>query len=272
MPVYLSRMKLILTLSLICTLFCSVEMLQCFNDSFIVNCSAPLEETCLTANINAKGLINSTQVVKECSPFFSYGEATVSVNLGFLHIVSNQLFCNIDGCNKQTLQPAPNVLANGRQCPSCSSFRDTMCNSTVTCLGVEDQCFSGSVTPGINSTTVNLKGCTTSNVCISINQLLPSISQLLPSVNQLLPSAISISNLGNVFTCKTAPVTVTTAPVTVTTAPVTVTTAPVTVTTAPVTVTTASVIVTTGPVTATAWSIRLSLVPLLLGLTISKLI
>ncbi|XP_024278839.1 uncharacterized protein LOC112252113 [Oncorhynchus tshawytscha] len=249
MPVYLSRMKLILTLSLICTLFCSVEMLQCFNNSFIVNCSAPFGETCLTATINAKGLINSTQVVKECSPIFSYGEATVSVNLGFLHIASNQLFCNIDGCNKQTLQSAPN-LANGRQCPSCSSFRDTMCNSTVTCLGVEDQCFSGSVTPGINSTTVNLKGCTTSNVCISIYQLLPSITQLLPSVNQLLPSAISFSDL-NVFTCKTAPVTVTTAPVTVTTA---------------------SVIVTTGPVTATAWSIRLSLVPLLLGLTISKLI
>ncbi|XP_035620385.1 uncharacterized protein LOC118377561 [Oncorhynchus keta] len=264
MPVYLSRMKLILTLSLICTLFCSVEMLQCFNDSLIVNCSAPLGETCLTATINAKGLINSTQVVKECSPIFSYGEATVSVNLGFLHIASNQLFCNIDGCNKQTLQSAPN-LANGRQCPSCSSFRDTMCNSTVTCLGVEDQCFSGRVTPGINSTTVNLKGCTTSNVCISLNQLLPSLSQLLPSVNQLLPSAISISDLSNVFTCKTAPVTVTTAPVTVTTAPVTVTTAPVTVTTA-------SVIVTTVPVTATAWSIRLSLVPLLLGLTISKLI
>ncbi|XP_031677843.1 uncharacterized protein LOC109888600 [Oncorhynchus kisutch] len=250
MPVYLSRMKLILTLSLICTLFCSVEMLQCFNDSFIVNCSAPLRETCLTATINAKGLINSTQVVKECSPILSYGEATVSVNLGFLHIASNQLFCNIDGCNKQTLQSAPN-LANGRECPSCSSFRDTMCNSTVTCLGVEDQCFSSSVTPGINSTTVNLKGCTTSNVCISINQLLPSISQLLPSVNQLLPSEISISDFSNVFTCKTAPVTVTTAPVTVTTA---------------------SVIVTTGPVTATAWSIRLSLVSLLLGLTISKLI
>nr|XP_046158696.1 uncharacterized protein LOC123997975 [Oncorhynchus gorbuscha]XP_046158707.1 uncharacterized protein LOC123997975 [Oncorhynchus gorbuscha] len=250
MPVYLSRMKLFLTLSLICTLFCSVEMLQCFNDSLLVNCSSPFGETCLTATINAKGLINSTQVVKECSPIFSYGEATVSVNLGFLRIASNQLFCNIDGCNKQTLQSAPN-LANGRQCPSCSSFRDTMCNSTVTCLGVEDQCFSSSVIPGINSTTVNLKGCTTSNVCISINQLLPSISQLLPSVNQLLPSAISISDLGNVFTCKTAPVTVTTAPVTVTTA---------------------SVIVTTVPVTATAWSIRLSLVPLLLGLTISKLI
>ncbi|XP_070296482.1 uncharacterized protein [Salvelinus sp. IW2-2015] len=259
MPVYLSRMKLILTLSLICTLSCSVEMLQCFNctgkecvDSFIVNCSALLEGTCLTATINAKGLINSTQVVKMCSPIYSYGEATVLVNLGFLHIASNQLFCNIDGCNQQTLQPASSLLANGRQCPSCSSFKDTVCNSTVACLGVEDQCFSGSVTPGIiNSTTVNLKGCTTSNVCISINQLLPSVNQLLPSVNQLLPSAISISDLGNVFTCETAPVTVTTAPVTVTKAPV---------------------IVTTAPVTATAWSIRLSLVLLLLGLTISKLI
>ncbi|XP_055795298.1 urokinase plasminogen activator surface receptor-like [Salvelinus fontinalis] len=196
-------------------------------------------------------VVDASKVSSYTNSRGNYGEATVLVNLGFLHIASNQLFCNIDGCNQQTLQPASSLLANGRQCPSCSSFKDTVCNSTVACLGVEDQCFSG-ITPGIiNSTTVNLKGCTTSNVCISINQLLPSVNQLLPSVNQLLPSAISISDLGNVFTCETAPVTVTTAPVTVTKAPV---------------------IVTTAPVTATAWSIRLSLVLLLLGLTISKLI
>ncbi|XP_014004853.1 phospholipase A2 inhibitor and Ly6/PLAUR domain-containing protein [Salmo salar] len=264
-------MKLILTLSLICTLFCSVEMLQCFKcigeectNSSLVNCPAISNKTCLTANLRAKGLINVTTVVKGCSPTSNCGSplnngTTVSVNQGFSYTAFNLLCCNTDGCNNQT-QPAPNSLANGRQCPSCSSFQDTVCNSTVACLGVEDQCFSGSVTLGsTNITTVNLKGCTTSNMCNSIdqllpsvNQLLPSVNQLLPSVNQLLPSVIIMSAITAVnFTCKTAPATVTTAPVTVTTAPVTVTTA---------------------RVTATAWSIRLSLVPLLLGLTISKLI
>ncbi|CAB1314155.1 unnamed protein product [Coregonus sp. 'balchen'] len=105
--------------------------------------------------------------------------------------------------------------ANGRQCPSCSSPQDTVCNSPVACLGVEDKCFSTSVKPGsISSTTVNLQGCTTSNVCNAIDQLRP---------------LATIANFSTEnFTCKTAP--------------------------------------------NTAWSIRLSLVPLLLGLTISKLI
>ncbi|KAK6320522.1 hypothetical protein J4Q44_G00096290 [Coregonus suidteri] len=223
-------MKLILTLSLICTLFCSVEMLQCFNcigaecgtNQSLVTCPDSLNKACLTATETITGSINTTQTIKVCSPISNCGaplnsEATVSVNLGFTTVAYKALCCNTDGCNKNTLlPPAPSSQANGRQCPSCSSPQDTVCNSPVACLGVEDKCFSTSVKPGsISSTTVNLQGCTTSNVCNAIDQLLPLVMTL---------SDINVVN----FTCKTAP--------------------------------------------NTAWSIRLSLVPLLLGLTISKLI
>ncbi|CAB1314110.1 unnamed protein product [Coregonus sp. 'balchen'] len=205
-------MKLILTLSLICTLFCSVEMLQCFNcigaecgtNQSLVTCPDSLNKACLTATETITGSINTTQTIKVCSPISNCGaplnsEATVSVNLGFTTVAYKALCCNTDGCNKNTLLPP-----------------DTVCNSPVACLGVEDKCFSTSVKPGsISSTTVNLQGCTTSNVCNAIDQLLPLVMTL---------SDINVVN----FTCKTAP--------------------------------------------NTAWSIRLSLVPLLLGLTISKLI
>ncbi|XP_036809407.1 phospholipase A2 inhibitor subunit gamma B-like [Oncorhynchus mykiss] len=229
--VYLSTMKLILTLSLICIHFCSVEMLQCFNctdaactNSSLVTCPAS-NERCLTATRTIQGPDNTTVVLKMCSPSSICvtplnTEVTVSGNLGIIRAASNQLCCNTNGCNKETLS-APSSLANGRQCTSYSSFQGVVHNSTVACLGVEDQClsFSGNVLGSINYM-VNIQGCTSTNVCNYIDQLLPS-------------SYINFVQ----FTCNTAPL--------------------------PVTVTKAH---------NTAWSIRLSLVPLLLGLTISKLI
>ncbi|XP_038840056.1 phospholipase A2 inhibitor gamma subunit B-like [Salvelinus fontinalis] len=224
-------MKLILTLSLICTRFYSVEMLQCFNctdaactNSSLVTCPA-LNERCLTATRTIKGPDNTTVVLKMCSPSSICvtplnTEVTVSGNLGIIRASSNQLCCNTNGCNNETLS-APSSLANGRQCTSYSSFQGFVHNSTVACLGVEDQClsFSGNVLGSINYM-VNLQGCTSTNVCNYIDQLLPS--RYINFVQ---------------FTCNTAPL--------------------------PVTVTKAH---------NTACSIRLSLVPLLLGLTISKLI
>ncbi|XP_070964634.1 phospholipase A2 inhibitor gamma subunit B-like isoform X1 [Oncorhynchus clarkii lewisi] len=224
-------MKLILTLSLICIHFCSVEMLQCFNctdaactNSSLVTCPAS-NERCLTATRTIQGPDNTTVVLKMCSPSSICvtplnTEVTVSGNLGIIRAASNQLCCNTNGCNKETLS-APSSLANGRQCTSYSSFQGVVHNSTVACLGVEDQClsFSGNVLGSINYM-VNIQGCTSTNVCNYIDQLLPS-------------SYINFVQ----FTCNTAPL--------------------------PVTVTKAH---------NTAWSIRLSLVPLLLGLTISKLI
>ena len=86
-------------------------------------------------------------------------------------------------------------------------------------FGKLNMLFSLTVLGSINYM-VNIQGCTSTNVCNYIDQLLPS-------------SYINFVQ----FTCNTAPL--------------------------PVTVTKAH---------NTAWSIRLSLVPLLLGLTISKLI
>ncbi|KAK6320523.1 hypothetical protein J4Q44_G00096300 [Coregonus suidteri] len=83
-------MKLILTLSLICTLFCSVEMLQCFNcigaecgtNQTLVTCPDSLNKACLTATVTIPGPINTTQTIKVCSPISNCGgplnsEATV---------------------------------------------------------------------------------------------------------------------------------------------------------------------------------------------------
>lgn len=68
---YISQFSYLMCMYLYLFSCFSVEMLQCFNDSFIVNCSAPLEETCLTANINAKG------VFRVCCPLHYYASRQI---------------------------------------------------------------------------------------------------------------------------------------------------------------------------------------------------
>ncbi|KAL1023224.1 hypothetical protein UPYG_G00037940 [Umbra pygmaea] len=111
-------MKFILTLCLICTLCCSVEMLQCNNclgtqqcttNTISSTCPNTLNNTCLAANVTTTGFLSFTQVAEFCSPLPTCETAlntSVSVNLGFLNISSNLFCCTSDGCN--TALPAGN--------------------------------------------------------------------------------------------------------------------------------------------------------------------
>ncbi|GLD61235.1 uncharacterized protein AKAME5_001307500, partial [Lates japonicus] len=45
-----------------------------------------------------------------------------------------------------TVTAAPSSLMNGKLCPACASSDDSLagtCNATLSCVGVEDSCFSG---------------------------------------------------------------------------------------------------------------------------------
>ncbi|XP_050929881.1 phospholipase A2 inhibitor PIP [Lates calcarifer] len=170
-------MKLLLTVCLTSALLYKAELLRCHtcanemcSNSTSVECPA-LSTACMTVTaVVGTGSSSSVTVNKNCSSLLSCitpinTETEWSVNQGFIRVALTQICCITDNCNFQTLA-TPSSLMNGKLCPACASSDDSLagtCNATLSCVGVEDSCFSGNTTS--NSTDVLQLGCISRNIC-----------------------------------------------------------------------------------------------------------
>ncbi|KAM6966629.1 uncharacterized protein LKV04_019069 isoform 2-T2 [Tautogolabrus adspersus] len=169
-------MKLLLALCLTCALLNTAESLRCHvcaneNCSNSTSATCPVFSACRTiTSLRQTGPFTSVSVNKSCSSLLSCfpplnTQIEWSVNLGFSKEAHTQLCCTTDNCNFPTLA-IPNSLENGKQCPVCAGPAESLngtCNSTLSCQGVEDRCFSGTRTS--NSTQFLLLGCISDNLC-----------------------------------------------------------------------------------------------------------
>ncbi|XP_062308533.1 phospholipase A2 inhibitor and Ly6/PLAUR domain-containing protein-like isoform X2 [Osmerus eperlanus] len=142
-------MKLILTLCITWALLLTGESLQCFTCTNAtctnppVNCSSNsvCQSTTTSSSEKEQSVNKSCVAASNCMTPLNVTTTQLSVNLGFANFRQTQLCCDQDGCNNQTLpEPVPN--SNGRKCPSCRNVFDTVCNTPVDCVGVEDNCIS----------------------------------------------------------------------------------------------------------------------------------
>ncbi|XP_070704700.1 uncharacterized protein [Pempheris klunzingeri] len=170
-------MKLLLAVCLTCALLYSAESLHCHvcNNEICSNSSSVLcpatSTVCRTlTSVRLSQSAPSVTVNKSCSSLLSCAsplniETEWSMNRGFLREAHNQICCITDNCNFPTLA-IPNILTNGKQCPSCASPADSLagtCNVTLSCMGVEDSCFNGTTTS--NSMEALQLGCVSGNLC-----------------------------------------------------------------------------------------------------------
>ncbi|KAM7386177.1 hypothetical protein PAMA_009018 [Pampus argenteus] len=171
-------MQLLLSLCLTWALLPTAELLRCHvcdNESCTnttsVECPA-LSTACRTiTTLMLSSSATSLRVNKNCSSLLTCvsplnTEIEWSVNRGFKRESSTQICCATDNCNFQTLA-IPNLLPNGKTCPSCGSSADSLagtCNTTLPCLGVENSCFNGTS----NSSMVLELGCISRNLCSNV--------------------------------------------------------------------------------------------------------
>ncbi|XP_067426548.1 uncharacterized protein [Thunnus thynnus] len=173
-------MQLLLSLCLTWALLPTAELLRCHEcanegcaniTSTECPATSPICRTITSLTTSGSNLILT--VNKNCSTLLNCItpltiETEWSVNRGFSRSSHTQICCATDNCNFQTLA-VPNILTNGKVCPSCASSADSMagtCNSTLSCMGAEDSCFNGTSTS--NSSQVIERGCLSRNLCTNV--------------------------------------------------------------------------------------------------------
>ncbi|KAM3619507.1 uncharacterized protein V6R79_009418 [Siganus canaliculatus] len=173
-------MKLILTLSLICTLTSAVGALQCNNDKYRTqNCYA--DEVCATIS-SSSSLENQKEqfhVMRTCLP------STLCLKqnevLSIRYVFDQNAFlqcCDTDFCNYHagrhySLQQGKE---NGLECYFCAGTlglppRYSMpCNTTVKCVGIQNRCVAANMHHDENTIT-QIRGCASANVCETLSNL-----------------------------------------------------------------------------------------------------
>ncbi|XP_053355387.1 phospholipase A2 inhibitor and Ly6/PLAUR domain-containing protein-like [Clarias gariepinus] len=154
-------MKLLLALYLLSFFFYSVSMLQCLkcksnsdqcNDTLTQQCGP--DEICGTAALNSVGPNeNKTEVMRECvkrtvcDQHDAVGkDVFTTINGGLANGSFYWSCCESDNCNNITITfPEPDTRPNGLICLTCLSS-EGFCNSTVPCVGNQDQCLIFKIT------------------------------------------------------------------------------------------------------------------------------
>ncbi|KAF7711821.1 phospholipase A2 inhibitor gamma subunit B-like [Silurus meridionalis] len=149
-------MKLLLALFLLSSYLSSVFMLHCLDcTSESGQCNTELKQECTDNQVCAtlkyrffiSGVnISSTEVKRSCH-LRNECERWNTSNAGIIYsgnigIASGTLFvscCDSDNCNNIVI-PELDSKPNGLQCMGCNNLADTVCNTTVSCVGNEDQC------------------------------------------------------------------------------------------------------------------------------------
>ncbi|XP_046905809.1 protein RoBo-1-like [Hypomesus transpacificus] len=196
-------MKLILTLCITWALLLTGESLQCVTctdatctNPPVKNCSSndvchfTTQFTTQSSSMKDPSVNKSCIAASNCMTPLNVTTTQLSVNLGFANFRQTQLCCDQDSCNNLT---SPVFSPNGRNCSSCSSESDTVCNTTVNCVEAEDTCISIKVTGSFNGV---LMGCASSNLCNA-----PVITSILPSVLPSKPSKVNVKEVS----CNSAP-------------------------------------------------------------------
>ncbi|XP_056143672.1 phospholipase A2 inhibitor gamma subunit B-like [Lampris incognitus] len=157
------------------TVLQTAEALQCHRcttpactNTTSVECDTDSPVCTSFTSVTCSGLASLVTVTKSCVKLSSCTtplnqQTEVSVNLGFAQNTRSQLCCNTDNCNFQTLA-SPLCQQNGKRCPSCGSLANAdagSCNSTMSCAGSENSCFSGT----ISSSSKVRQGCISKNLC-----------------------------------------------------------------------------------------------------------
>ncbi|XP_066518709.1 phospholipase A2 inhibitor and Ly6/PLAUR domain-containing protein-like [Hoplias malabaricus] len=174
-------MKMLLCVSLF-SLFCSVYTLQCKScTNGFGQCPNTFTTTCGTGEICSSERFNvgssgggKALVARGCfssNTCNSLNATGSSITLA-ADLVTSSLFlyltcCNSDNCNNNQI-PEPDNTANGLKCFACNSDTDTVCNTTVSCVGSENRCSNGTLVgiPGIPLFgNINAKGCLSKNLC-----------------------------------------------------------------------------------------------------------
>lgn len=92
---------------------------------------------------------------------------TYSASVGVASLFDFISCCNSTKCNDKNI-PEPNKTPNGLTCAACSNLTDTICNTTVSCVGDQDHCLTANDTSGslfnlnVSST---VKGCASKTFC-----------------------------------------------------------------------------------------------------------
>ncbi|XP_053355656.1 urokinase plasminogen activator surface receptor-like [Clarias gariepinus] len=151
-------MKWLLALYIFSFSFYSVSMLQCLKcksesaqciDNEIQQCKP--DELCVSAiyriifsemNKNETGIKRECIERNKCDDFDRVGtDKFYSANVGGLHGSVYFSCCESDNCNNFTF-PEPDTRPNGLKCLTCNSTSDSLCNSTISCVGNQDQCLT----------------------------------------------------------------------------------------------------------------------------------
>ncbi|KAI4880819.1 hypothetical protein NFI96_031835, partial [Prochilodus magdalenae] len=158
----------------------TLKCLQCLRGSG--QCSTTESAECdtnfvcatLRTSIDVSGFsVATTTVSRACleQSFCSQLNATekgisYSTNVGVATFFGFLACCNKDNCNDINI-PDPDNTPNGLKCYTCNSMLDTVCNTTVSCVGNQNRC--------VNNTNLDLPIFGT-----VVNPLIPVISPLVP--------------------------------------------------------------------------------------------
>ncbi|XP_062377755.1 phospholipase A2 inhibitor and Ly6/PLAUR domain-containing protein-like [Sardina pilchardus] len=155
-----------------CTGICSNPITQtcntgevCFSSTSRVTTDSnaiefPFRGCIQPAACNDLNALNSTQT-------FSFGT-------GFSRITASATCCDTNGCNSNPLAAPTDTTETDLSCFTCNSTTDQVCLSSVTCVGIEDRCFNGTVdfpTGGSITNTILGRGCASRNVCPTLQSL-----------------------------------------------------------------------------------------------------
>ncbi|XP_034035303.1 protein RoBo-1-like isoform X1 [Thalassophryne amazonica] len=200
-------MKLLLTLTLLWTIYSSAGALQCSTCSgsctnpVLLNCTNG-EQMCGTASVSANissSAVVSQYVIRGCAVHDlcpSAGPQRTSLHVGVASVRISAECCNSDNCNNKTLAVpiAPANVTNSLKCFTCDPIT-SQCNITTQCEGVEDRCFNTTVSLPSVGVNRNISGCASSNLCTTSAAM--SFLQLLTSGNITSGPSCCTGNLCN---------------------------------------------------------------------------
>ncbi|KAF4079350.1 hypothetical protein AMELA_G00192200 [Ameiurus melas] len=172
------KMKLLLAFYFFSALFSSVTMLECLNCNVESgSCSTTRLQKCPPSNLCAAliynysipGLnVNKIGEIHGCLPQAACNQAnpsvletTYSANVGVANGFLSISCCESESCNCIIIPELDNK-PNGLQCLSCKRLTDTECISSISCVGSQDHCMTGTVLDLANLT---IKGCASKSFC-----------------------------------------------------------------------------------------------------------
>ncbi|CAJ1059446.1 urokinase plasminogen activator surface receptor-like [Xyrichtys novacula] len=132
-------------------------------------------------------------------------ERQISFTHGLIRVANSGYCCNTDGCNNRDVNVPDVQTQNGLQCFTCSGPQDTVCDTIVKCVGIQDRCFKTVLS--VEGKTGPMLGCASANMCEGHTELensLLSLPSQLPSAPQC--CGTSLCNSAPTFKLSVVPV------------------------------------------------------------------